>query len=415
MNSNNNVSYKQKYIWNMVGSLCTSLMSVVLLFFVNRINGEEHGGIFSFAYSHAQLMYTIGVFEVRPLQSTDISEKYKFNTYYSLRILTCIGMMAISVGYIFFENLTGIHAWVVMILCVYQTIEAFTDTFSALFQQKDRIDYSGKTATYRACLSMFTFVVTLILTGNLVWACCIMCISSMAVFLFYDLRVWPLFNQVKIQFAFGSVHKLAVAALPLFASRFIMIYISNAPKYAINQYCSNVIQNKYNILFMPAFVINLFSTFAFRPMLVDITKDWDNGNIKKFVSYIVKIFLLISGVTILGGIGAYWFGIPLLSIVYGVDLDEYKMVLLLVMIYGGLNALTTFLYYVITVTRRQVWLILGYAVAMVIIIPLAPFLVQRYEMFGAAFSTVCVMLILNVVLAAILGVTILMKRKRIND
>ena len=53
---------------------------------------------------------------------------------------------------------------------------------------------------------------------------------------------------------------------------------SNAPKYAINTYCTDVIQNRYSILFMPAFAINLFSQFVLRPLLTPMAKMWSGGN-----------------------------------------------------------------------------------------------------------------------------------------
>lgn len=407
---NSNVGRKKKYLWNMSGSLSASMMSILLLILVNRIIGEEYGGMFSFAYSHAQLMYTIAVLEVRPLQSTDISEKYKFNVYFSLRVLTCVIMMLLSIIYLKFSEINGIKAYLVMILCFYQMLEAFADSFSAFFQQKDRIDYSGKTATLRAVLSVALFFLTLLGSKNLILSSMAMCVSSLIVFMFYDLRIWTAFRYEKIKFSFQSVASLACSSAPLFVSTFIMMNINNAPKYAINKYCSNVIQNKYNILFMPAFVVNLFSTFAFRPMLLDITKSWENGSIKTFVAYIRRIFLLILMFTMFGVIGAFLLGIPLLSIVYGIDLAGYRNVLIMVMIYGGLNALTVFLYYVIAVMRKQRWMIAGYFIALVLTRVSVPLLVRKYEMIGAVCSIVFIMTILNMILFSVL-ITAIIKRK----
>lgn len=35
---------KKKFMWNMAGSLCNSLSSMLLLIIVNRISGESRGG-----------------------------------------------------------------------------------------------------------------------------------------------------------------------------------------------------------------------------------------------------------------------------------------------------------------------------------------------------------------------------------
>lgn len=67
-----------------------------------------------------------------------------------------------------------------------------------------------------------------------------------------------------------------------------MNYLNNAPKYAINTYYDETVQNSYNILFMPAFVINLLSLFVFRPLLTDLAKDWEGENIKEFTDIVKK-------------------------------------------------------------------------------------------------------------------------------
>ena len=84
---------KKKFMWNMAGSLCNSLSSMLLLIIVNRISGESRGGFFALAYSTAQLLFSVGGFEIRPVQSTDIKNKFTFNQYFTSRMLNCIIML----------------------------------------------------------------------------------------------------------------------------------------------------------------------------------------------------------------------------------------------------------------------------------------------------------------------------------
>ena len=80
---------KKKFMWNMAGSLCNSLSSMLLLIIVNRISGESRGGFFALAYSTAQLLFSVGGFEIRPVQSTDIKNKFTFDQYFTSRMLNC--------------------------------------------------------------------------------------------------------------------------------------------------------------------------------------------------------------------------------------------------------------------------------------------------------------------------------------
>ena len=101
---------KKKFMWNMAGSLCNSLSSMLLLIIVNRISGESRGGFFALAYSTAQLLFSVGGFEIRPVQSTDIKNKFTFNQYFTSRMLNCIIMLICMIGYIVVNGYTGVEA-----------------------------------------------------------------------------------------------------------------------------------------------------------------------------------------------------------------------------------------------------------------------------------------------------------------
>lgn len=252
-------SKKEKYIWNMLGSFSNALSSMVLAIIVNRISGAELAGVFAFAFSNAQLMMTIGSFEVRPLQSTDINEKYEFSQYFTLRVITCMIMLLCNLCYIGINGFSGVKGYTLFFVGCYKMLESFTDVFSGMYQQRDRIDLSGKAHTLRILCCTLSFFVVLYLTENLVWASASLGLLSLMVFFVYDCNVFRMFEVVKIGISFKQLGILVLECLPLFLSSFIMMYLNNAPKYAIDRFYSDELQNIYNILFMPAFVINLFS------------------------------------------------------------------------------------------------------------------------------------------------------------
>ena len=110
--------------------------------------------------------------------------------------------------------------------------------------------------------------------------------------------------------------------------------------------------------------------------------------------------------TIAGMLGAWLLGIPILNMLYKVDLQQEKPILMLVMVYGGLNAINIFTYYMIALTRSQKWLLIGYAVAALTVFILAPVMVRQYEMTGAILSSIISIFLLDMILAAILIIVI---------
>lgn len=377
---------KKKFMWNMAGSLCNSLSSMLLLIIVNRISGESRGGFFALAYSTAQLLFSVGGFEIRPVQSTDIKNRFSFNQYFTSRMLNCSVMFVCMLGYIAVNGYTGIDALAVFWILAYRIVEAVADVYSGLFQQRERIDISGKEMLMRSGLATITFTLVLWLTDNLLYAGMALTLTSLVVMLLYDLHMKKYFEPAPVHLEWKGILGIYNACWPLFVSSFIMNYLNNAPKYSINNYYDQTVQNSYNILFMPAFVINLLSLFVFRPLLTDLAKDWEEEHLKEFSDIVKKMMILIGGLTTAACIGAYLLGIPVLSILYGVDLSSYRMELIVVMICGGLNAYVYCLYYVVTVTGKQIYLLLGYGAGLISAVLLGPYLVKNLEILGAALS-----------------------------
>lgn len=396
------VTQKQKVFWNMMGSLCNALSSMILAIIVNWVTGEKAGGVFAFAFSNAQLMYTIGGFEIRPLQSTDIDEKFSFTNYFSLRIITCVVMIFVSAGYVLWSGFAPEKAAVIWLVCMYKMVEAFADVFAGMFQQHDRIDLSGKTSTFRPVLSTVAFGVVLVLSKNLMAASATMIFTSALLFVVFDFRLKKKYFPFTFGFSFEEINKLIIEAVPLFIAAFINMYMNNAPKYAIDAAFSDEIQNAYGIIFMPAFVINLFSLFAFRPLLTDLARYWNEGQMRPFRKIVGRIVLWIVFLTLVSMAGAYFIGADILSVLYHRTMILHlKKELVLVMFTGGISATATFMYYVITVMRKQRLLMVGYALGFLCALFIPRVLVPEYALMGAVVSCGISMFVLSAVFVGI--------------
>ena len=380
------VGNKEKYIWNILGGLSSSGSSLVLSIAVNRILGGAQGGVFAFAYANAQLMYTIGAFEVRPYQSTDVKENYKFNTYVSLRIVTCAFMVLATIIYVLFNDFPLEKSIIVVLMTIFKMLEAFADVYAGRFQQRDRIDLSGKLYFVRMVTSVMAFIFMLLVTNNMMIASLVMCLVSGVLLYVYDYRQLFSEDKGKMDFDKKNLMTLLKEVLPLFIGAFIMMYISNAPKYAIEMVYNDDMQNIYNILFMPAFVINMFSIFVFRPLMITMAQDWATGDLKSLRSILVKIYLMICGLTCVALIGTWMLGIPILSIIYGVNLASYKDHLMMVMLGGGISAMLTFSCQVITIMRQQKIMLLGYLIAFIYAFAISKHLVMKWELTGAILA-----------------------------
>lgn len=119
MNRTAKNSSMKKFGWNMVGSMSNALASFVLLTMVTRINGSNDGGIFSLAFSTAQMLASVGCFETRAIQVTDVKKNLRFMDYFTFRFVTSIVMMLCLIVYVVAAGKND-EAAVMFFICLYK-------------------------------------------------------------------------------------------------------------------------------------------------------------------------------------------------------------------------------------------------------------------------------------------------------
>ena len=187
-------------------------------------------------------------------------------------------------------------------------------------------------------------------------------------------------NQIK----WKKLCNLLKQCLPLFIVCFLTFYITNSPKYAIDAAFSDDIQAYYSFIAMPVFVIELLSNFIYQPNLVAIATAWNRCQYTRFSRMCKRQILVIVILMLICLAGAYFIGIPVLSLVYNADLSPYKSELLILLCGGGMMAMSTFFCVLMTVIRKQSLLVYGYASVALGALLLCNKVVSKYGITGAA-------------------------------
>lgn len=375
---------KMKYLWNTINSIINAGMSAILLLVVTRVCGEVEAGNFTLAFSIAQLMVTIGYFEVRPYQVTDNTNKYSQNEYYTFKIITCLVMMVFSIGYVLIGGYSVEKAELILLICVYKMLDAFEDFFVALYQKNQKLDVGARKSSIRMLISMIIFSVSLIAFKNINIALILAIVVSTVLIIKWFILDEKNNNKIKLVIN-KNIIGIFTACLPLFIGSYMSLYVGNAPKYAIDKYMEPKYQTYYGILYMPSFVINLFCGFVFKPMLDELADNYQN-NRKKYYKTIAKVLYILGIISLVTILGGYLVGTQILGLVYNVDLSEYKKELSIILLGGAISAIGVIVYYMITIMRCQKWMIVSYIVTALMAYLLAPILVKTYGIRGASIG-----------------------------
>ena len=409
---NQNPSQRSIYIWNITGSIANALLSIVALMIVTRFLDDRQADIFSIAWSISLLMATVGTFQIRMYQATDVKGVFCFRQYHLFRIITVCVMMVSSYIYILMRGYTGKKALVVMVICLFRAVDSMADVYEGWFQQKERLDLAGKALTYRIIVAVIGFGIGLALTKDLLFSCLILVASYMICYVLYDLRYYKAVDAFRSNVTEGMkgawIVKMVMEGSPLFINAFLIASIMNAPKMVLDTVIEQGmleqgVQTAFNIIFMPASFLNL-AYIVFRPLITKMAVMWNVGEEKEFLKILIKVEIALVGIGIVILAGSALIGIPALSFVYAVELAEYKRELLVVIIGGCIYTFAAVLDNALVVIRMQYVLVLSYVVTYLYIKIAAKVMIGSWGVLGGAISYATAMGVFFVVTAVMFAV-----------
>lgn len=410
---------KSAYLWNTSAAMLNAFQTVFILMLISRIDPIIDAGVFTIAFAIGNLMLAVGKYGVRQFQVSDIKEKYSFREYVFSRILTSILMITASVVYVGYYYMTGVYntekCLVILLVCMSKVVDAMEDVFHGMLQQHLRLDIAGKILTIRMVSYIVVYLIVYAVTQDLLLTSFIAFVVSVIQFLLLNCIAFKTFDiQRKKELRSAQVKNLFIECLPLFIASYLVIYIGNAPKYAIDKVLSSEAQACFTYIFMPVFVISLLSQFVYQPVISKMALFWHEQNItqlKKLIFRQIGIILLLSLAAVLGG---YVLGIPVLSIIYGINLDVYKTSLVILLVGSGALAFVNFLQMIITIARKQNLLIIGYLLAFLAFLFFGKTVVKYYGIVGISVFYTAVVSGIGLVFT-VLTIGIISKKGREDD
>lgn len=370
------------FFWNMCASIVYSFQSAILLFVVTRISGLFVAGIFSISYIVSQTFAVVGSYSMRNYQVSDMKNKYSYGTYIYSRIISTIVMFVTCMVYSLLEGYTGEKLVLIAILCVYRAVDGYEDVYHGEMQKRNRLDVASRIVTYRIVISSAIFAIGVLCTNNIIFSTALLTISAVLLswgmnavaISVMDMQQKPQKNQV---------WKLLFEVAPICIGAFLYSYLVNSPKYAIENILSDDMQTIFNIIFMPVFVINMLSSFVFKPYVARMGIYWNEKKQKEFIKLLLLQVGCVLGITAIVMLAGFILGIPVLEFIYGVDLKQYKLLFMMLLAFGGITALDAFALIVLTVMRLQNVVLVSYIVSLIVDVIFMNSLVIKYHMMGA--------------------------------
>lgn len=377
---------KKSTLWYSVGSMSFALTSTLLLLVVSRSLGVDEAGVFGISFATAQILYIVGLFGINSYQMTDYKEVFHFGDYFWAKVASSILMALGGVLVVLLQSGDKSQTLCTLLLTLYMLVNSFAELYHALLFQKNELMISGQALLFRTVISIVSFVVALLFLKNIIWALILMNVVNILVTWIVLIRPTKKFTVWKFRWERG-MQQVMKTCLPICLSLFLMTLMVNASKFAIDMvFHDDAMQGYFNILFIPLQVINLLSSFIFRPLLNRFSHYVEVRAVKPFNKLLFRQIGIISGFTLLCCLGCVLFGIPVLSWIFNIDLSGFLLELILTIIAGGILALTSLAYYLLIIFRAQKMMLLVYMIGTIIAIFSSIIMIGWWGILGAVLS-----------------------------
>ncbi|MCI8814009.1 MAG: hypothetical protein HFH61_01915 [Lachnospiraceae bacterium] len=391
------------YFWTILSGTTYSASTFLMFWLLSRVSGPYEAGIFTIVMAAGQQLLTIGYFNVRTYQVSDVTERFSFSQYFSFRMATCAAMTFVGILWVIVGGYRGEKLAAFLWILLFKVAEAMADVMEGLYQQKDRYDVTGKCIFYETVIFLAAFGAHLLLFGNLSSALAFMCLVYIVSLLVIDRNLVGAFARMRLSWDMTALRKLFWDCLPLFINSFLMVYLNSVAKYAMDACQGEEMLSYFNMIYMPAFVMNLFAGFLFKPLLTRFSNLFHQGERKALLALLGRQLGLLLGAAFFCLGGAWLLGIPVLSWFYHTDLSAYRGELCVVVIGGVFSAVYLMLQFLIVIMRRQYACLAGCLVTSAVAAVAVPFWTRRYGMPGAAWGYMLMMALLSVIYMLMAG------------
>jgi O-antigen/teichoic acid export membrane protein len=392
----------------MAASLIFAFQSVIMLIVISYTSSITEAGVFTIAYANANLMHIIGKWGMRNFQVSDVKGVYPFKAYLDSRIITSVLMILVSFGLILFLDIKNGYSlektMIIGVMCIFKLLDVVEDVYTGLYQKCGRLDIGAKCMALRLIATVIIFVALSCITKNLLISLIISTVISTLMLIYFLAITYPNFNDKSENAAkrVGGIKtsfSLLIATAPLSIGIFLQFYIGNAPKYAIDSMMDDSAQACFGFISMPVFVIGLFASFIFTPIVHSMSVIWNNGEKRKFTMQILRQLLYIFLITIACVAIGYAIGLPVLSFLYNTDLSAYMFEFIALLIAGGFLAATSLFVIALTIIRLQKAVLGGYLIAAACAFIFSGPIVAEFAMKGASILYFAMMVGISLIFA----------------
>ena len=374
---------KKDYIWNSIGSFLQSAISPILLIVITRLNGVGDSGLFSFAMSLSVVFWAISLWGGRTYQVSDVKKEFSNGDYIVVRFISSLIVAVFSISFCILSGYDLIKTELIMVLVSFKILESIADSMYGVLQIHNKLYIVGISLTIKSVFGFIIFAIVDILTKNIVHGALSIFIVNIAVVIFYDIPWMKHVESVGLtKKNIMQAEKVMKKTAEVFVIVFLTMFSLNIPRYFLDKYHYDQI-GYFGIMAMPITLLTLFISFVLQPNVVNLSELLKKKKIKEFTKIVSKIDFITFTLGILFVISSYLIGVWILNIVFGIDINNFRIDLTIMVIGAVANAFVSIYVNLLIILRRFKGQFYTLLVTNILAVVLSVYLIDRLAMLGS--------------------------------
>lgn len=237
-------SLRRNVLWSFFGTMLNALCNWLSLFVVARLGTPQDVGTFALAGAVCTPIFIFFNLQLRGLQATDATGKFRFSTFWSIRLLTTLGAFALLAAYsMLFEDEPVLRA-VIVVTALAKSFQAMSDIIHGFLQNSEEIEWIARSMAMRGVVSLALLSALFALTRNIVIATVAMAAAALVVLLLVDfrrVRRWGVLSfreAVQVKVPRAELRSILASALPLGAALMVSSITIHLPTYLLEAFAS---------------------------------------------------------------------------------------------------------------------------------------------------------------------------------
>jgi O-antigen/teichoic acid export membrane protein len=320
------------------------------------------------------------VYGGRFYQVTDAKNEFNDNTYIVFRLITTMFMPVLCVASVLFGNYDKLTNLLLVIFTLIKMSESISDAFYGIIQKNNKFYIIGISLFYKFLFGVGLFTVTNLATFDIRLAALAMLVVNLAWTIFYDFH--KVRRRVQWVFLRGMIPKLKELA----RKSSYLAFFSFAPVFAMNIprfFMTNIDDQAYfSIFVIPITLFGIIILLIINPMLVPLSSRIQNND-SGITKTIIRMMLYVSAFAMFTLIIAWYIGIQVLTVVFGIDFADYRYILLISIISGALHGLAFIFIVILNIMRRFIQEMWIYIICISVLFLSSAITVKEYGLIAA--------------------------------